>query len=209
MRCVRPASALSVLLAGAVCALWARSIPMAETLSLPKVIGRDWCLNVYVTSWAGNLGLTVRCFSFPETVRDRFGVSGGGCGWSSERYSDRAHYSMHRNNFQYARRFVWHVDDHGGLQKDGVRGKTIRAVVPHGAVLVALLLLPLTYAGNRLRRVCMGSEPLRCARCAYDLRGTPHRCPECGTVPKPPPAEGLPASRWLNSSASPPVPPTG
>lgn len=49
-----------------------------------------------------------------------------------------------------------------------------------GAVFFILptVLLLVKRAVNRLRR----PRPGYCAQCGYDLRGTPARCPECGTV---------------------------
>jgi hypothetical protein len=49
---------------------------------------------------------------------------------------------------------------------------------PHAALVVLTLPLPAAWLIRRMRR-----NPLACASCSYDLRGTPGiECPECGAI---------------------------
>jgi hypothetical protein len=58
--------------------------------------------------------------------------------------------------------------------------------IPYWVLLTLLLILPALWMGNciqalrrmRRRRINNGF----CGVCGYDLRATPHRCPECGTI---------------------------
>ena len=73
-----------------------------------------------------------------------------------------------------------------GLQQGGQLGLN----VPYWALAAVTIVLPIWWAIRKARRRRAGCE-MRCARCGYDLRGTPDRCPECGT----PNAPGKPKPR--------------
>jgi hypothetical protein len=58
-----------------------------------------------------------------------------------------------------------------------------RITVPFWAIVFATCALPAAWLRRKWRR--RGASGL-CARCGYDLRATPGRCPECGAVPAAP-----------------------
>jgi hypothetical protein len=82
--------------------------------------------------------------------------------------------------------FWWQARDKGSAKTGQYTGSFWWAfwqvVIPYPAILVPLaILLALAIRQIRLDR---SRSPGLCSTCGYDLRATPDRCPECGTVPK-------------------------
>jgi hypothetical protein len=59
----------------------------------------------------------------------------------------------------------------------GQPGQSIGVVIPGWMLFAATLILP-DLALRFPRKTPVG----KCARCGYDMRATPGRCPECGTA---------------------------
>jgi hypothetical protein len=80
-------------------------------------------------------------------------------------------------------RGLWYVDKNG-TARPMITAVTRFVLVPHWFAAVALLVTPalvarLRWRGRgRRRRAAVGL----CTRGGYDLRATPGRCPECGTI---------------------------
>ncbi len=60
-----------------------------------------------------------------------------------------------------------------------------RLFLPHGFFCLLFLAAPAAWYWQRIRYRRLAAEG-RCLICGYDLRATPDRCPECGTVPPKP-----------------------
>jgi hypothetical protein len=57
--------------------------------------------------------------------------------------------------------------------------------IPHWCAALAFGIAPAAWLWKRQRQAARSSRNL-CPNCGYDLRATPDRCPECGTIAKPP-----------------------
>jgi hypothetical protein len=77
------------------------------------------------------------------------------------------------------------LDVFEGLEGAILRGQPVALrtlIVPYWLLVACSMLLPAIWLFHRSRRKRRRSRK-HCPNCNYDLRATPHRCPECGAVP--------------------------
>jgi len=81
----------------------------------------------------------------------------------------------HYAGFQYAVR---------NLDKPTLVDRTRSVLVPPWFIALVLSILPARWALRWYVRWRRRRTPGLCIRCGYDLRASPERCPECGTMPE-------------------------
>jgi hypothetical protein len=155
-------SALSLLLCVATCVLWVRSY-----------LGSDY---VSLTTGFDN---TYPAFSQRYWIKE----------YTVEAASGRVRIQSRRLRSEYPpSQSTWHLswssDPHLGFGAylGGGKHTVARYVFPLWWPVMVTGLMPTLFVFTRRHRNRRFGNSF-CARCGYDLRATPDRCPECGTVP--------------------------
>ena len=154
-------TALSLLLCVAVCVLWVRSRFVADSYSTARTV---------VGSMNGGV-VAMRGYGTALAVdpHER--------GYRSLSPEDAA-LGLAMATSSGTRR-SWAVGGFGYALTSAPGGGTRTVMVPYWAMLLLLGALPAARGWHYARR---GPRSGLCPQCGYDLRATPGRCPECGTL---------------------------
>ncbi|MDB5173458.1 MAG: hypothetical protein JWN51_2231 [Phycisphaerales bacterium] len=168
-RLLTPLSALSLLLCVGVCVLWVRSYGHWEWAAYQDRGGRTFT----VTSRLGAAVFDVTDGWPPGIVAAPFRVHSG---------------PLYASSLPPPNRWYWlGLGFDRATQSIGVSGTPLwtgtatsaSLVVPHGFLCLLTAYAPASRAWGLYRRRV---RPGLCSSCGYDLRASPDRCPECGTV---------------------------
>jgi len=167
---------ISALLLAATCASWARSHWRNDSASVWNTTAegdRQNCINLNVCCDAGEVHINLlRGWQTPYPIGrywPPFPIVGH-WGWESGPSLSAAGPAFELLTIQ------------GPLPHDYCDFHQISIAAPHWAFAFCFGILP-GFWFYRFRHAMMKRRVGRCRRCGYDLRATPERCPECGTIP--------------------------
>jgi len=170
-------TALSLVLCIAACVLWARSYGLTDQLFWQSAGG------------SGGLGSASGYVVVQLNRHSASAPRGAGGGMTYHRMGaySAPHYAVAYGPVLPGDTFGgWALGDAGWYTvRNGNRVRSATGVVPIAWVVLATGLPPFARTGLWLRSYLRHGprrRPGLCASCGYDLRATPGRCPECGTI---------------------------
>jgi hypothetical protein len=174
-------SAVSLLLCTAVCWMWTRSIAYIDLYHYQLSEWESEQLRsdhyFYLVSRPGEFE-----FGTMEFVRDKVFNIYLFYGWAEYETNPAKAWASQRLGISGSFSPTVSKSPSYTLRHDNTNYWNIR--LPYWLLIVLFSILPIVWLGRRLRerRRIRRLRRHQCASCGYDLRATPGRCPECGTV---------------------------